>query len=75
MTLSRYLHQLCAHVFRVDVFTHIRKKLAEEYMENAPAGEILLCYEAVKASLDLGQCIKMQTVHTHQNRLRTWPDL
>ena len=70
MILSRYLHQLCAHVFHVDVFTHIRKNLAEEYMEDTLAGEIPLCYEAIKASLDLGQYIKMQTVHTHQNRLR-----
>jgi hypothetical protein len=52
MILSRYLHQLCAHVFRVDVFTHMRKNLAEEYKEDALAGKIPLCYEAVKAALD-----------------------
>jgi hypothetical protein len=75
MILSRYLHQICAHVFRVDVFTHIRKNLAEEYMADALAGKIPLCYEAVKAALDPGQCIKVQTAHAHQNRLRTWPDL
>ena len=75
MILSRYLHQICAHVFRVDVFTHIRKNLAEEYMEDGLAGKIPLCYEAVQAALDPGQCIKMQTAHARQNRLRTWADL
>ena len=73
--LARYLHQICAHVFRVDVFTHIKKTLAEDWLDDALAGEVPLCYEAVSAALDPDQGIKMQIAHAAQNKLRMWRDL
>jgi hypothetical protein len=45
--LTRYLHQICAHVFRVNVWTSLRGALKAAYVENAVAGDLPLCWEAL----------------------------
>ena len=72
--LARYLHQLCGHVFRVDVFTAIKNGLAAEYHDDALAGAIPLCYDAVWSALDPDTPSKMKIAHAAQNRLRRWRD-
>jgi hypothetical protein len=69
--LAGYLHQLCAHAFRVDVFTQMQKCLAEDRVEDALAGDVPLCFEAISAALDPDQGTKIRIARGGQHKLQT----
>jgi hypothetical protein len=76
--LSSYLHQICARVFRTDVFNHIKRDMrGNNFAKQALEGNVPLCHDAVTTLLRRrrNHPPKLHLADRPQNRIKMWRDL